>query len=119
MSIIQWNCRGLRSNLEEVRHLISKFSPIAICLQELKISRKIIQPDEEPVLAPICSASLDINDHEYIPITGYKPYYIITTSFTIPFGGVAIYLNSKLPQKQIKLKTQLQAVAVNITLSGK
>ena len=32
--IIQWNCRGLRSNREEIEWLISKYSPAAICLQE-------------------------------------------------------------------------------------
>ena len=32
--IIQWNCRGLRSNREDIELLISKYSPAAICLQE-------------------------------------------------------------------------------------
>ena len=32
--IIQWNCRGLRSNREDIELLISKYSPTAICLQE-------------------------------------------------------------------------------------
>ena len=31
--IIQWNCRGLRSN-RDVELLSSKYSPAAICLQE-------------------------------------------------------------------------------------
>ena len=34
MSIIQWNCRGLRANYEEVQLLISAFKPSVICLQE-------------------------------------------------------------------------------------
>ena len=32
--IIQWNCRGLRSNREDIELLIPKYSPAAICLQE-------------------------------------------------------------------------------------
>ena len=32
--IIQWNCRGLGSNGEDIELLISKYSPPAICLQE-------------------------------------------------------------------------------------
>ena len=32
--IIQWNCRGLSSNREDIELLISKYSPAAICLQE-------------------------------------------------------------------------------------
>ena len=32
--ITQWNCRGLRSNREDIELLISEYSPAAICLQE-------------------------------------------------------------------------------------
>ena len=32
--IIQWNCRGLRRNKEDIELLISKYCPAAICLQE-------------------------------------------------------------------------------------
>ena len=37
--IIQWNCRGLRSNREDIELLISKYSPAAICLQETMLKR--------------------------------------------------------------------------------
>ena len=50
MVILQWNCRGLRPNLEEVRHLMKLFSPLVVCLMELKMSKKNSQPDEEPDL---------------------------------------------------------------------
>ena len=33
-SIIQWNCRGLRANYNEILILMSLFSPSVICLQE-------------------------------------------------------------------------------------
>ena len=33
-SIIQWNCRGLKANYNEVLILMSLFSPSVICLQE-------------------------------------------------------------------------------------
>ena len=33
-SVIQWNCRGLRSNFEELSILIVKHNPLAVCLQE-------------------------------------------------------------------------------------
>ena len=36
--IIQWNCRGLRSNREDIELLISKYSPAAICLQETMLT---------------------------------------------------------------------------------
>ena len=41
--IIQWNCRGLRSNREDIELLISKYSPAAICLQETMLKRDQIQ----------------------------------------------------------------------------
>ena len=41
--IIQWNCRGLRSNIEDIELLISKYSPAAICLQEIMLKRDQIQ----------------------------------------------------------------------------
>ena len=33
-SIIQWNCRGLKANYNEILILMSLFSPSVICLQE-------------------------------------------------------------------------------------
>ena len=33
-SIIQWNCRGLKANYNEVLILMSLFSPSVICFQE-------------------------------------------------------------------------------------
>ena len=32
--IIQWNCRGLRSNYDEILLLLSLLSPSVVCLQE-------------------------------------------------------------------------------------
>ena len=33
-SVIQWNCRGLRPNFDELSILVVKYNPLAICLQE-------------------------------------------------------------------------------------
>ena len=33
-SVIQWNCRGLRPNFDELTLLIVKYDPLAVCLQE-------------------------------------------------------------------------------------
>ena len=33
-SVIQWNCRGLRPNFDELTLLIVKYNPLAVCLQE-------------------------------------------------------------------------------------
>ena len=41
--IIQWNCRGLRRNSEDIELLISRYSPAAVCLQETMLKRDQIQ----------------------------------------------------------------------------
>ena len=40
-SIIQWNCRGLRANYNEILILMSLFSPSVICLQETFLNSPI------------------------------------------------------------------------------
>ncbi|MBJ5584730.1 endonuclease/exonuclease/phosphatase family protein, partial [Salmonella enterica subsp. enterica serovar Typhimurium] len=37
VSILQWNCRGLRSRFDDIKHLLSSFSPVCMCLQETKL----------------------------------------------------------------------------------
>ena len=41
--IIQWNCRGLRSNREDIELLMSKYSLAAMCLQETMLKRDQMQ----------------------------------------------------------------------------
>ena len=47
--IIQWNCRDLRSNREDIEMLISKYSPAALCLQETMLKRDQIQTFKQAV----------------------------------------------------------------------
>src|SRR5215469_6014265 len=35
VSVLQWNCRGFRSNFEELKLLIRDYDPACICFQEL------------------------------------------------------------------------------------
>ena len=41
-SIIQWNCRGLRANFDEIQLLINNFTPLGICLQETMQNNNIL-----------------------------------------------------------------------------
>jgi len=89
-TIIQWNCRGLRANYDEVGLLINKYDPVALCLQELHVSD-----------------SYDLNNNLYtliakvpnIPI-GHRPH-----------GGSGILIRKDVPHSIIPLNTSLQAVA--------
>ena len=38
-SILQWNCRGFKSNLNEVQILIEEYNPVVICLQETLVTQ--------------------------------------------------------------------------------
>ena len=91
--IIQWNCRGLRSNSEDIELLISKYSPAAICLQEI-------------LLTP----------HQTITCKHYSDYY---KSGIHGHGGVCIIVKNSFIHSQVHFQADLQAVAVCITISDK
>ena len=95
-SIIQWNCRGLKANYNEVFILMSLFSPSVICLQETLLK----QSDNV--------SFRDFNMFNYISPDGQRAS-----------GGTSIMVKSSVPHSQIDLNTNLQAVAVNVTLSKK
>ena len=91
--IILWNCRGLRSNREDVELLISKYSPAAICLQET-------------LLTP----------HQTQIFKHYSAYY---KSGIHGNGGVCILVKNNFIHGQVQFRADLQTVAVCITTSNK
>ena len=91
--IIQLNCRGLKSNFNEILLLLSLLNPSIFCLQE---------------------TFLKTNDN--IDIKGVNIYNYIHSEGQRPSAGSSIFVKSCLPQREIKIKTQLQAVAVSVTL---
>ena len=91
--IIQWNCRGLRSNREDIELLISKYSPAAICLQET-------------LLTP----------HQTQTFKHYSAYY---KSGIHGHGGVCILVKDKFIHSQVQFQADLQAVAVCIMIDDK
>ena len=92
-TIIQWNCRGLSSNWEELRFLISQYSPACICLQETMVG------DGTPSGPP-----------------GYHSFYSDPLPGQGRHGGAAILLRQDVPYNKIDINTDLQAVAVQIFL---
>jgi exonuclease III len=81
--------RSLFQQINQLDLIVSKYKPLIICLQELKTKK----------------------------IQNYKDYTIFTKiplSRTIDKGGVAVCVNKKINSKRIKLRTNLQAVAVEI-----
>ena len=91
--IIQWNCRGIRSKFEELFLLLTLFRPSVFCLQET-----FLKPEEK------------------FTFKGFNVYNYIHTDCLRASGGSSLLVNSSLPQREIKLQTDLQAVAVSVTL---
>ena len=91
-SFIQWNCRGLRNNFEELKKLIADNNSIAACLQET-----FLKTNDNPI------------------IRGYTGYHKVVDGERAS-GGSSIFIKNSIPQKQVPLNTQLQAIAVSITL---
>ncbi|MCG7877158.1 MAG: reverse transcriptase domain-containing protein [Candidatus Thiodiazotropha endolucinida] len=93
-SILQWNCRGLKANFNELLILTTLFSPNVICLQE---------------------TFLKTTDN--ISFKDYSMYNHIITDNQKASGGTSILVKSNVPHRKIDINTNLQAVAVNVTLS--
>ena len=91
--IIQWNCRGLKPNFNEVSLLISEYNPSVFCFQET-----FLKPDDN------------------ISLKGFNIYNYVHTDCLRPSGGASVFVKSSFPQRKIDLQTELQATAVSVTL---
>ena len=92
--IIQWNCNGLRGHRVELELLLSNYSPSIVCLQETKLT-----PDKENGMT----------------FKGYVTYYKSNQSGN---GGVGILVKNEVFKSRVPLKTNLQAIAVCVTIRG-
>ena len=93
--IIQWNCRGLKPNYNEVSVslLISEYNPSVFCFQET-----FLKPDDN------------------IPLKDFNVYNYVPTDCLRPSAGASIFVKSSFPQRKIDLQTVLQAIAISVTL---
>lgn len=91
-SIVQWNCRGLNQEKKNsLKILIQDHDPIAICLQETKCKLR---------------SSPKVN--------GFKSFFKNRASATIAHGGVGILVRDGFEAEEIRLNTDLQAIAVKL-----
>lgn len=91
-NIIQWNINGFYSKLEELQLIISDHTPTVLRIQETNFNKK----------ATLYSNII------------YKKNRSICTRAN---GGVAIMINHNYTSKGIILHTDLEAIAVYVTLS--
>ncbi|GBN03083.1 hypothetical protein AVEN_208851-1 [Araneus ventricosus] len=93
--VVSWNCRGFRTKVCHIKGLIFEVNPVCIALQETCL---------KPVdIAKIKRYSLLRKDNE-------------NESGRVS-GGVALMVSHDTPSSVITLRTNLQAVAVRVTLS--
>ena len=91
--IVHWNCRGLKPNYNEILLLLSLLKPSVFCLQETFLKQE-----------------------DNINFKRFNLYNYIYTAGQKPSGGSSILVHSSYPQREIKLSTDLQAVAVSVSL---
>ena len=92
-TIIQWNCRGLRANYDELQLLLNDYDPAVVCLQETYV--------KEP---------------NHVTFRNNNRFNRFAVGDGRGTGGVTIIINNKCPSSQIHLKKNIQAVAVSVTL---
>ena len=90
-TLLQWNCRGLKANFNEVGLLSERYNPQAICLQETLLQ-----------------------DTDNIDFRGFT--LLNTFSGIGPHGGSSILIRQGVLHSPVNLTTNLQAVAVRLTL---
>ena len=94
-ALIQWNCRGLRPNYEEIKCFIADWSPLIICLQETFL-----------------------RDTDHTTFKGYDMYNktVVSPIDNRAIGGSSVLVKNTVPHSTIHLNTNLQAVAIRATL---
>ena len=91
--ILQWNVRGLRARAEELKVLLRDHDPGILCLQETKLGDGMF------------NLGLNYSLYRSAPPAGDRAK-----------GGAAVAVHKRLQHSAIALNTNLQAVAVRVTL---
>ena len=91
--ILQWNIRGIKANLNELILLIAGICPAIICLQETFLK-----------------------ENNTTNIKHYTFYNYINKDTDRASGGTSILVKNEIPQRPITINTNLQAIAVSVTL---
>ena len=93
-NILQWNCRSIKANFEELNLLVNEQKTVAVCLQEIFLK-----------------------DFDKFTLKYHCCYFKHCSDYDKASGGVAIIVNNSVPHRPINLVTTLQAVAVNISFN--
>ena len=92
--ILQWNCRSVKANFEELNLSINENKPVAVCLQETFLK-----------------------DSDRLTLKCHSCYFQNCTDNDKASGGVAVIVNNSVPHRSVRLDSTLQAVAVSVSLN--
>ena len=92
--ILQWNCRSVKANFEELNLLINEKKPVAVCFAG-DFYKRLRQ----------------------FTLKYHSCYFQHCTDNDKASGGVAVIVNNSIPHHSVKLDSTLQAVAVSISLN--
>ncbi|GBO27325.1 hypothetical protein AVEN_19773-1 [Araneus ventricosus] len=90
-TFFSWNCRGIRSKLQDLKGLINSFHPVCIGLQETFLS-----------------------SNNPLKLRGYNSVRRDAATGSNHSGGVCILTSNLYPSTPLILHTSLQAVAVQV-----
>lgn len=90
---LQWNCRGLFSNYDDITFLINEHHPAAFCLQETHLKES----------------------HSNV-LRHFKVFRKDRLNASVASGGVAVVVQRMVPSTEVALQTSLEAVAVRLLL---
>src|SRR5215469_6704624 len=92
-TIVQWNCRGLRANKDELQILDNQLRPAVFCLQETQL-----------------------NDQHPYNLKGFTSYSHNTNTGDRAHGGTMIMVANAIPHQPIPIISNLQAIAIRLTM---
>ena len=93
-AIIQWNCRGLKNKIDEIKLFIREHNPIAFCLQETFLTK---------------------NDNFNIKNYSFYSFDARDTQ-SRPSRGTCILVRNDVSHTEVRLQSNLQAIALKLTL---
>ena len=83
-TILQWNCRSIKANFDELNLLINEKRPVAVCLQETFLK-----------------------DSDKFTLKYQSCYFKHCSGNDKASGGVAVIVNNNVPHHFLKLDTSL------------
>ena len=90
--ILQWNCRSVKANFEELNLLINEKKPVAVCLQDTFLK-----------------------DSDKFSLKYHSCYFKHCGGGDKASGSVAAIVNNRVLHHSVKLDSSLQAVAAGIS----